>query len=37
VVVTAEHVGGMVNRTVRLDVETGRVLLKVAGENEFEL
>jgi chemotaxis protein CheD len=37
VVVSAEHVGGMVNRTVRLQMETGRVLLKVAGENEFEL
>ena len=37
VVVAAEHVGGMVNRTVRLDMESGRVLLKVAGESEFEL
>lgn len=37
VVVVAEHVGGMVNRTVRLEMQTGRVLLKVSGEGEFEL
>jgi chemotaxis protein CheD len=37
VMVTAEHVGGVVNRTVRLDMSTGRVLLKVGGETEIEI
>jgi len=34
--ITAEHVGGSVNRTVRLDIATGRCILKVSGEGEFE-
>lgn len=37
VLVAAEHVGGMVNRTVRLQMQTGRVILKVAGDGEVEL
>ncbi|MHC1745239.1 MAG: chemotaxis protein CheD [Syntrophobacteraceae bacterium] len=37
VMVTAEHVGGNVNRTVRLEMTTGRVILKVSGMGEFEL
>jgi len=37
VMVTAEHVGGNVNRTVRLELTTGRVILKVSGMGEFEL
>jgi len=37
VMVAAEHVGGSVNRTVRLEIDTGRVLLKVAGGSETEL
>ncbi len=37
VMVSAEHVGGNVNRTVRLDLCTGRVILKVSGMGEFEL
>lgn len=37
VLVAAEHVGGMVNRTVRLEMQTGRVILKVAGDGEVEL
>lgn len=37
VMVAAEHVGGNVNRTVRLDLATGRVILKVSGMGEFEL
>lgn len=37
VMVSAEHVGGNVNRTVRLDLGTGRVILKVSGMGEFEL
>jgi chemotaxis protein CheD len=36
VMVTAEHVGGNVNRTVRLELTTGRVILKVSGMGEFE-
>ncbi len=31
VAVSAEHVGGTVNRTVRLEMGTGRVFLKVGG------
>ncbi len=37
VMITAEHVGGVVNRTVRLEMSTGRVLLKVGGETEIEI
>lgn len=37
VMVAAEHVGGTVNRTVRLDMATGRVILKVGGESEIEI
>jgi chemotaxis protein CheD len=37
VLVAAEHVGGSVNRTVRLEVGTGRVLVKVSGFGEIEL
>lgn len=37
VLIKAEHVGGTVNRTVRLDVKTGQVVLKVSGMGEFEL
>ncbi len=37
VMVSAEHVGGNVNRTVRLEMTTGRVILKVSGMGEFEL
>ncbi|MGV8075282.1 MAG: chemotaxis protein CheD [Syntrophobacteraceae bacterium] len=37
VMVKAEHVGGNVNRTVRLLMSTGRVILKVSGMGEFEL
>ncbi|MBC7357757.1 MAG: chemotaxis protein CheD [Desulfacinum sp.] len=37
ILIAAEHVGGNVNRTVRLELETGRVVLKVSGHGEFEL
>lgn len=37
VMVSAEHVGGTVNRTVRLEMASGRVFLKVGGESEIEL
>ena len=37
VMVSAEHVGGNVNRTVRLEIATGNVLLKVSGMTEMEL
>ncbi|MEN6437947.1 MAG: chemotaxis protein CheD [Syntrophobacter sp.] len=38
VLVKAEHVGGTVNRTVRLEMASGRVFLKVGGgESEIEL
>lgn len=37
VAVAAEHVGGTVNRTVRLEMATGKVFLKVSGNGEFEL
>ncbi len=37
VLIKAEHVGGNVNRTVRLDMKTGQVFLKVSGIGEFEL
>jgi chemotaxis protein CheD len=37
VLIAAEHVGGSVNRTVRLEVSSGRVVLKVSGFGEVEL
>ncbi|NLI82496.1 MAG: chemotaxis protein CheD [Deltaproteobacteria bacterium] len=37
VMVTAEHVGGSVNRTVRLEMSTGRVFVKISGLGEIEL
>ncbi len=37
VAVVAEHVGGEVNRTVRLEIDTGRVILKVGSEAEIEI
>lgn len=37
VMVTREEVGGIVNRTIRLQVGTGRVFLKTSGEGEIEL
>jgi chemotaxis protein CheD len=35
--VAAEHVGGEVNRTVRLEMDTGRVVLKVGSDGEIEI
>lgn len=37
VLITSEHVGGNVNRTVRLEVGSGRVMVKVQGLGELEL
>lgn len=37
VTITAEDIGGAVNRTVSLEIATGKVLLKVSGRGEFEL
>jgi chemotaxis protein CheD len=37
VIIAAEHIGGNVNRTVRLEMGTGRVLVKVSGFGEIEL
>jgi chemotaxis protein CheD len=37
ITIVAEDIGGSVNRTVRLEIGTGRVLLKVSGRGEFEL
>ena len=37
VAVSAEHVGGEINRTVRLLMDTGRVILKVGKEAEVEI
>ncbi len=37
VLIAAEHVGGSVNRTVRLEIATGHVVLKVSGFGEVEL
>ncbi len=34
--IAAEHVGGKVNRTLRLEIGAGKFFLKVAGEGEFE-
>jgi chemotaxis protein CheD len=37
VAVAAEHIGGSVNRTVRLEIATGKVFLKVASQGEIEI
>lgn len=37
VAIVKEDIGGTVNRTISLDVSTGRVWLKVSGRGEFEL
>lgn len=37
VTIAAEDIGGSVNRTVSLEIGTGRVLLKVSSRGEFEL
>ncbi|MBI5558904.1 MAG: chemotaxis protein CheD [Deltaproteobacteria bacterium] len=37
IIISRENVGGSVNRTVSLDVGTGRVLLKISGRGEIEL
>jgi len=37
VLVSQEHVGGSVNRTVRLEMDTGRVFVKVSGLGELEM
>jgi chemotaxis protein CheD len=37
VAIAAEHVGGEVNRTVRLEMDTGRVILKVGNGAEVEI
>lgn len=35
--IAREDIGGTVNRTISLDVNSGRFLLKVSGKGEFEL
>ncbi|SPF43726.1 putative chemoreceptor glutamine deamidase CheD 1 [Syntrophobacter sp. SbD1] len=37
VAIASEHVGGEVNRTVRLEMDTGRVILKVGNGAEIEI
>jgi chemotaxis protein CheD len=37
VLVHAEHLGGAVSRTVRLDVDSGKVMLREAGQPEQEV
>ena len=37
VLIAGEHIGGNVNRTVRLEMSTGRVFLKVSGIGEIEM
>ncbi|MFZ5764303.1 MAG: chemotaxis protein CheD [Thermodesulfobacteriota bacterium] len=37
IVIDAEDVGGCVNRTVSLEIASGRVVLKVSGRGEFDL
>ncbi|MDQ7080416.1 MAG: chemotaxis protein CheD [Paracoccaceae bacterium] len=37
IAITKEDIGGNVNRTVSLEVGTGRTMLKVSGRGEFEL
>jgi len=37
VAIAAEHVGGEINRTVRLEMDTGRVILKAGNDAEMEI
>jgi chemotaxis protein CheD len=37
VLIKAEDIGGQVSRTIRLDLETGKVWIKYSGEGEKEL
>lgn len=37
ILIRAENVGGQVNRTVRLDLSSGRVWVKSSGDGEMEL
>jgi chemotaxis protein CheD len=37
VAIAAEHVGGEINRTVRLEMDTGRVIVKVGTVAEIEI
>jgi chemotaxis protein CheD len=37
VLISKEDIGGVVNRTISLDVATGLTILKVSGRGEFEL
>ncbi len=37
VAIAAEHVGGEVNRTVRLEMDTGRVILKAGSDAEIDI
>jgi chemotaxis protein CheD len=37
VAVSAQHIGGEVNRTVRLMMDTGKVIMKVGRESEIEI
>jgi chemotaxis protein CheD len=37
VLVQAEHLGGMASRTVRLEIRTGKVMLREAGQPEQEV
>jgi len=37
VLITKEHIGGLVNRTISLHVGTGTTTLKVSGRDKFEL
>lgn len=37
VLVHAEHIGGSVNRTVRLEIQTGTTIMKVSGQGEIKL
>jgi chemotaxis protein CheD len=37
VLIKAEDVGGQVSRTIRLNLESGKVWLKYSGEGEREL
>ncbi len=37
ILIQAEAIGGQVNRTVRLEISTGRVLVKTSGGGEIEI
>jgi chemotaxis protein CheD len=37
VAIAAEHVGGEINRTVRLEMDTGKVILKAGSDAEIEI